>query len=106
MQWRIWGLYDAFVSRFGEPVVPDTVKPAQLAQLMEASILSGKVAAPLTLKSPLVRINNITVYRRPKHPRDSAKLRRYLDDLDAPPRQPGEPGIPPDIKGRKRGESE
>ena len=59
MHWRAWGLYAQFASKFGAPIVPENVTPAQLARLMQRSILSGDVAPPLTLKPPIIRVSYV-----------------------------------------------
>jgi len=84
MHWKAWGLMREFAHKFGgPPLAPDGLPPAQLARLMQKSLLSGEVASPLTMPPPRDRINVATPRsERVGHPPRSAKMRAYLDNLD------------------------
>ncbi len=82
MYWRAWGLLCEFTDMFGAPPVEsDGLHPSELARLMTKSLLTGEVAAPLTLALTPARVNEIPT--EAVHPRraPSSKLRKYLDDL-------------------------
>lgn len=91
LQWKMWGLMHAFAQKFGSaPIAPEGLHPAELSRLMHKSLLSGVLAAPLTLTVERIHINVAACSIKVSHTRRSAKLRAYLDKLDPP--HPGKQG--------------